>query len=53
MSADQPRLVYADALTERGDPRGELISLQLSAGDRPELAKRALLKAHSRGDCTS
>jgi uncharacterized protein (TIGR02996 family) len=26
---DAPRLVYADALIERGDPRGELISLQL------------------------
>ena len=27
---DGPRLVYADTLTERGDVRGELISLQLS-----------------------
>lgn len=27
---DQPRLVFADALTERGDERGEFISLQLT-----------------------
>ncbi len=27
---DQPRLVFADALTERGDARGEFISLQLA-----------------------
>ncbi len=26
---DAPRLVYSDALLERGDPRGELISLQM------------------------
>lgn len=47
---DAPRLVYADWLLERGDPRGELISLQL----RPESEKdkaakkreRELLKAH-------
>lgn len=26
---DGPRLVYADALTERGDPRGEFIALQI------------------------
>ncbi|MBA2540602.1 MAG: TIGR02996 domain-containing protein [Deltaproteobacteria bacterium] len=34
---DAPRLVYADALLERGDPRGEFISLQL----RPELDRDA------------
>jgi len=28
---DAPRLVFADWLTERGDPRGELISLQCAA----------------------
>ncbi len=27
---DGPRLVYADALLERGDPRGELIALQIA-----------------------
>lgn len=27
---DSPRLVYADYLSERGDPRGELISLQIA-----------------------
>lgn len=27
---DQPRLVYADALSERGDERGEFISLQIA-----------------------
>lgn len=27
---DAPRLVFADALTERGDPRGEFISLQVA-----------------------
>ena len=27
---DAPRLVFADALTERGDPRGEFITLQLA-----------------------
>jgi uncharacterized protein (TIGR02996 family) len=26
---DEPRLVYADALMERGDPRGEFIALQI------------------------
>jgi uncharacterized protein (TIGR02996 family) len=29
-SADAPRLVYADHLTEIGDPRGELIQLQMA-----------------------
>ncbi|MBK7401196.1 MAG: TIGR02996 domain-containing protein [Myxococcales bacterium] len=48
---DAPRAVLADFLMERGDPRGELIALQL----RPELddASRArlskLLAAHARG----
>src|SRR5262249_28357631 len=26
---DEPRAIYADALEQRGDPRGELIALQL------------------------
>lgn len=52
---DGPRLVYADYLDRRGDPRGEFIRVQvalakLPADDprRPELAQREyrLLKAH-------
>jgi uncharacterized protein (TIGR02996 family) len=46
---DAPRLVYADALSERGDARGEFIALQLSAAPRaPPAAKRQrlLLKAY-------
>jgi len=56
---DGPRLAYADALTQRGDPRGELIVVQcqlaaLPAADdprRPALARRehALLRKHGRG----
>ena len=54
---DGPRLMYADWLTERGDPRGEFIRLQcelaqLPAGDprRRELEEgtEALLKVHER-----
>ncbi len=30
---DHPRAVYADLLQQRGDPRGELIALQLSGAD--------------------
>ncbi|MEO8549142.1 MAG: TIGR02996 domain-containing protein, partial [Kofleriaceae bacterium] len=29
-AADEPRLIYADALQSRGDPRGELIALQVA-----------------------
>ena len=48
-AADAPRLVYADWATSRGDPRGELITLQFARRDRPpELAavrrERALLE---------
>ncbi len=32
---DTPRLVFADALTERGDERGELIALQLARARGP------------------
>jgi uncharacterized protein (TIGR02996 family) len=39
-----PRLAYADLLHQQGDPRGELIALQLLARD-PE-RQRALLAAH-------
>jgi len=49
---DAPRQVYADALLERGDPRGEFMALQLAqAAGRftEEMAKRerALFAAHS------
>ncbi|MBA3499477.1 MAG: TIGR02996 domain-containing protein, partial [Deltaproteobacteria bacterium] len=38
-AADAPRLVYADWATSRGDPRGELITLQFTRRDRtPEAA---------------
>jgi uncharacterized protein (TIGR02996 family) len=41
---DELRLVYADALLERGDPRGELIQLQIQ---RPGTSReRTLLKKH-------
>ena len=43
---DAPRLVYADVLQERGDPRGEFIAVQLALS-RPELpeARRGELEA--------
>src|SRR5688572_21891418 len=39
---DAPRLVYADWLTERGDPWGELIAVQIARGhaDTPALQAR-------------
>lgn len=43
---DGPRLVYADFLQERGDPRGEFITLQ--CGARDEKKERTLLKAHEK-----
>lgn len=46
---DRPRWVYADALSVRGEPRGEFISLQLGAGSSNAEAlkrQRALLKQH-------
>lgn len=51
---DQARQVYADWLTERGDPRGEFITLQLELARGPTPARRralarretALLKQH-------
>ena len=53
---DRPRLVYADWLQERGDPRGEFIALQLAnagagAGERDARAQRreqVLLRDHVR-----
>lgn len=47
--SDEARLVYADALLERGDPRGELITLQLLPGKLSKAQRdriKALLKTH-------
>jgi len=49
--ADGPRLVYADLLLERGDPRGELISLQFQRrakglDESQKARERWLLKQH-------
>lgn len=49
--ADAPRLVYADLLLERGDPRGELITLQFERRDKgldetKKARERWLLKQH-------
>jgi uncharacterized protein (TIGR02996 family) len=43
-----PRLVYADALVDRGDPRGEFILLQCQRPDDPDARARAqqLLEEH-------
>ena len=47
---DGPRLVYADWLLERGDPRGEFIQVQCANAARPTVALAAreaeLLEAH-------
>lgn len=44
---DGPRLVYADWLEARGDPRGELIQLQIAgASDETDKRVRALLRQH-------
>jgi uncharacterized protein (TIGR02996 family) len=43
----EARLVYADALQEQGDPRGEFIALQC-AGTTPSRRERALLRVHER-----
>ncbi len=40
--ADGPRLVYADWLQERGDPRGHFIALQRAGKSTPELAGQHL-----------
>jgi len=46
---DAPRLVYADLLLEHGDPRGELIMLQLDRGDgEPTAREQELLKKHGK-----
>jgi uncharacterized protein (TIGR02996 family) len=45
---DGPRRVLADYLIERGDPRGELISVQCElARDDTGAAQRAVLEAHA------
>lgn len=50
---DEARRVYADWLLERGDPRGELINVQLQLSDDPpdcsalEALERALLDEHA------
>jgi uncharacterized protein (TIGR02996 family) len=53
---DAPRLVYADWLQERGDPRGELIQLQCEAARLPiadprrrkiRIRENQLLEAHA------
>ena len=49
---DAPRLVYADWLTERGDPRGEFIAVQIALAKHPTDDLRAreaeLLKQHKK-----
>ncbi len=37
---DGARAVWADALTERGDPRGEFVALQLARSTAPKAVKR-------------
>ncbi len=48
--ADEPRLVYADLLAERGDPRGELMHLQLKLAKQEDVVlrrrERALIEEH-------
>jgi uncharacterized protein (TIGR02996 family) len=43
---DGPRIVLADLLLEDGDPRGELITLQIEGGD--DEREKALLKKHGK-----
>jgi uncharacterized protein (TIGR02996 family) len=49
---DAPRHVLADRLIEAGDPRGELIALQLARhanGGKPSKREKTLLAEHGRG----
>jgi uncharacterized protein (TIGR02996 family) len=51
---DGPRVVLADALLEQGDPRGELISIQLRLAHEPadralRTHEKELLDAHGKG----
>ena len=41
-----PRLVLADYLMERGDPRGELIVMQCTGGEDPTARAKKLVHAH-------
>jgi uncharacterized protein (TIGR02996 family) len=43
--ADEPRLVYADWLIERGDPRGDFISVQIHLRQRLSPSSRMEFKA--------
>jgi uncharacterized protein (TIGR02996 family) len=43
---DRARLVYADALQDLGDPRGELVALQISGGKSAEARAKQLLEKH-------
>jgi uncharacterized protein (TIGR02996 family) len=45
---DMPRLVYADWLEERGDPRGEFIRLQWTVAQLPAGPERRELEARAR-----
>jgi uncharacterized protein (TIGR02996 family) len=55
-SDDQARLVYADFLTQSGDPRGEFITVQIALAGKPSPAQKRqlnkrqkeLLKKHRR-----
>ena len=43
---DAARIVYADALQQKGDPRGEFIALQLAGKSSTKKRERELLEAH-------
>lgn len=49
--SDSPRLVLADALTERDDPRGEFIALQIHGGAQTRSRVRSLLRTHGADWC--
>ncbi len=44
---DRPRMVLADLLQELGDPRGELIALQLASAGKRSKREKELLEAHA------
>lgn len=44
---DRPRMVLADLLQELGDPRGELIALQLARSGKRSKREKELLDAHA------
>jgi uncharacterized protein (TIGR02996 family) len=46
LTDDDARQVYGDYLSERGDPRGELIALQLAPSERTAAREQALIAAH-------